>query len=316
MAGTRKTAVAVVLAALALTATACNNNDDSDGKNAAPAAPTTAAATAATNAPADPPAKVSPAVFLEQVTQKTGAAKSAKVAESIAVGSVTMKADGAIAWGDGLQGDLTMDMSGTPGAEKMQSSIGSTAFVYRFVEDGMYMQLGGSALEASNGRHWVHVGYDDMAKMQGGAGGTGSGDQLKKADPVEGVRTLIASGGVTEVGQETVNGKSATHYSGELKLADLAAANGNKLTPEQLDRLKKSLSTAGITSETIDVWVDADQLVVKRTEQADTKMGAMKVTVTYSDYGTPVTTTAPAKSDTIEVTELAKLAKGGAATTG
>ncbi|WBP88356.1 LolA-like protein [Kitasatospora cathayae] len=311
MAGTRKTAVAVVLAALALTATACNDNSASDGKNAAPAAPTTAAA--ATTAPANPPVKVSPAVFLEQVTKKTDAAKSAKVTESITMGSVTMKADGAMAWGGGLQGDMTMDMSGTPGAEKMTDAIGGTAFVYRFTPDGMYMKLGGQALQASDGRHWVHIGYGDVAKLQGGAGagGASSADQFKKADPVEGVRTLIASGTVTEVGKETVNGKPATHYTGVLNVAGMAKANGG-LTPEQFDRMKQSLATLGISSETIDVWVDADQLVVKRTEQADTKAGAMKVTVTYSDYGTPVNTTAPDQGDTIEITELAKLGKSAA----
>ncbi|MFD5465635.1 hypothetical protein ACFWIQ_22780 [Kitasatospora sp. NPDC127059] len=304
MAGTQKAAVAVVLAALALTATACDNND-SDGKNAAPAAPTTAAAATTTTAAA-PPVKVSPAVYLEQVTKKTGAAKSAKIAEEITVGSVSMKADGALAWGDGLQGDMTMDMSGTPGADKMAGSIGGTAFTYRFVQDGMYMKLGGDALKASDGRHWVHVGYDDMAKLQGGAGGAGSADQLKKADPVEAVRSVIASGTVTEVGKETVNGKPATHYTGTLKVADLVAANTNQLTPEQLDHVKQSMTTAGITSETVDIWVDADQLVLKQAAQADTKAGAMKFAVTYSDYGTPVATTAPDKSDTIEITELAK----------
>ncbi|MBD0694279.1 hypothetical protein [Streptomyces sp. CBMA123] len=311
MAGTQKTAVAVVLAALALTATACDNND-SGGKNAAPAAPAGAAAATSAAAPAAPPAKVSPAVFLEQVTKKTGAAKSAKVAEEITIGSVSMKAGGALAWGDGLQGDMTMDMSGTPGAEKMAGSIGGTAFVYRFVQDGMYMKLGGDALKASDGRHWVHVGYDDMAKLQGGAGGAGSADQLKKADPVEAVRSVIASGSVTEVGQETVNGTPATHYTGTLKVSDLAAANANQLTPEQLDHVKKSMTAAGVTSETVDIWVDADQLVLKQAAQADTKAGAMKFAVTYSDYGTPVATTAPAKSDTIEIAELAQLGKNAA----
>ncbi|MFH9351745.1 hypothetical protein [Kitasatospora sp. NPDC017646] len=313
MAGTRKAAVVVVLGALALTATACNDNSDSAGKNAAPAAPTTAAA--ATTQAAAPPAKVSPAVFLEQVTKKTGAAKSAKVTEDITIGRITMKADGAMGWGGGLQGDMTMDMSGMPNADKMTTSIGGTAFVYRFVPDGMYMKLGGDALKASDGRHWVHIGYGDVAKLQGGtaAGGASTADQFKKADPVEGVRTLIASGTVSEVGQETVNGKPATHYTGELNVANMAKANGG-LTPEQLDRMKQSLATMGITSETIDVWVDADQLVVKRTEQADTKAGAMKVTVTYSDYGTPVNTTAPDQSDSIEITELAKLGKNAAAT--
>ncbi|MEV7596470.1 hypothetical protein AB0O91_03675 [Kitasatospora sp. NPDC089797] len=308
MAGTRKTAVAVVLAALALTATACNN--DSGAKNAGSAAPTTAAAGTTAAAPEAAPAKVSPAVFLEQVGKKTGAAKSAKIDEEVTVGGISMKVDGALGWADGLQGEMTMDMAGLPGADKMAAGLGGTAFTYRFVNDGMYMKLGGQFAQVTDGRHWVHVGYDDISKLQGGAN---SADQLKKADPVEAVQALIASGGVTEVGKETVGGKPTTHYTGTLKVADLVAANGNKLSPEQVDRMKKSLSTAGVTSETIDVWVDADQLVVKQAGQADSKAGAMKFSVTYSDYGTPVAATAPDKSDTIEMAELAQLGKNAGA---
>ncbi|MFJ4185724.1 hypothetical protein [Kitasatospora sp. NPDC089509] len=306
MAGTRKTAVAVVLAALALTATACNNND-SDGKNAAPAATGTAAAAATTAAaPTTPPAKVSPAVFLEQVSKKTSEAKSAKITEEVTVGGIPMKIDGSIGWADGLQGDLTVDMSSLPGAEQLTSSMGSSAFTYRFVKDGMYMKLGGQLLQSTDGRHWVHIGFDDMSKMQGGAN---SADQMRKADPVEAVQTLIASGSVTEIGKETVDGKQATHYAGTLKVADLVAANGSKMTPEQVDQMKQKLATAGITTEAIDVWVDSDQLVLKQTGQADTKAGRMTFGVTYSDYGTPIATTAPDKADTIEMADLAKLGK-------
>ncbi|WP_051709232.1 hypothetical protein [Streptomyces sp. NRRL S-350] len=311
MAGTRKTAVAVVLAALALTATACNDNGDS-GKNAAPAAPTGAAApTSAPPAAADAPStgakpvKLTPAVFLEQVTQKTAAAKSAKVDEVIAMGQVTMKGKGAISWADGLQGEIVMDLSGSPLATVLAPVTGGSTVPYRYTKDAMFMRLGGDAVDTFGGRHWLHYSTSDMAKASGG-----SSDQLKSADPVQGVRTLIAGGKVTEVGQETVNGKATTHYSGELSGDDMAGATGTGLTQDQLDQVKANLSAAGITSETIDVWVDDDKLVVKRIEQADTKAGALKATVSYSDYGTPVTTTAPDPSDTVELSELAKLDQG------
>ncbi|MFF7990059.1 hypothetical protein ACFZDG_09745 [Kitasatospora xanthocidica] len=312
MAGTRKTAVAVVLAAVALTATACNDSGG-DGKNAAPAAPTTAAAapttaaapSSATSSAASTPTKVNPASFLEQVTQKTGAAKSAKIDEVIAIGQITMKGKGAVSWADGLQGNITMDLSDSPLGKVLAPVTGGTTAPYRYTKDSMYMRLGGDAVQALGGRHWLHYSKADMAKASGG-----STDQLKSADPVQGVRTLIASGKVTEVGQETVNGKPATHYTGELSANDIAGATGTGLTQEQLDQVKENLTAAGITSETIDVWVDADKLVVKRTEKADTKVGTMNATVTYSDYGTPVTTTAPDPSDTVELSELAALDKG------
>ncbi|MFD0399160.1 hypothetical protein ACFV84_24215 [Kitasatospora sp. NPDC059811] len=58
--------------------------------------------------------------------------------------------------------------------------------------------------------------------------------------------------------------------------------------------------------------MDADQLVVQRSATGDTKAGAFKSTVLYSDYGTPVTAAVPGAADTVELAELAKLGKGGA----
>ncbi|MFE4519104.1 hypothetical protein ACFRMQ_33510 [Kitasatospora sp. NPDC056783] len=305
MAGTRKTAVAVVLAALALTATACNGNDD---EKAAPAAPTTAAGTTATPSAAAPtggakPEKVSPAVYLEQVTQKTGAAKSAKVNESITIGDLAMTGTGAISWADGLQGDLTMDMSDSPMGKMIAVLTGSGSAPYRFAKDGMYLHLGGDGVEALGGKHWVHFSAADLAKTSGG-----STNQFKDADPVEAVRLLIATGKVAEVGQETVDGRATTHYSGVLDADEIAGASAAKgLSQEKLDQLKQKLAAGGITSEQIDVWVDADQLVVKRTETGATKAGRFKASVLYSDYGTAVDTTAPAAADVVEVADLAKL---------
>ncbi|MER7667922.1 hypothetical protein ABTY61_05570 [Kitasatospora sp. NPDC096128] len=304
MAGTQKAAVAVVLAALALTATACNNND-SDGKNAAPAAPTTAAAATTAATQAAPPAKVSPAVFLEQVTKKTGAAKSAKITEEITVGQVTMKGQGAMGWSDGLEADLTMDLTGSPMAKVLEPLTGGPKVHYLYTPDAMYMGLGGEMVQSGGGPHWLRYSKEELAKMSGG-----STDQLQSADPVQGVRTLIAGGQVTEVGPETVNGKAATHYSGEIAAADLIKASGRGVTQEQADRIKQNLDKAGVTSEQVDVWVDADQLVVKRTEHADTKAGPMNVSVSYSDYGTPVIASTPV--DFLTLADLAKLAPGGA----
>ncbi|MGW1175811.1 hypothetical protein ACWD4P_19090 [Kitasatospora sp. NPDC002543] len=304
MAGTRKTAVAVVLAALALTATACDKND----KSAAPAAPTTAAAGSAAPSTAAPaagakPEKVSPAVFLEQVTQKTGAAKSAKVEEVIKVGdAVTMTGQGAVSWADGLEADLTMDLSGSPMGKLVTPITGGPKAHYLYTKEAAFLALGGELLQ-SGGPRWVRYSTADMAKASGGAT-----DQLQSADPVQGVRTLIAGGKVAEVGPETVNGKATTHYSGVLTTADLGKAATQGITQAQADRLKASLDAAGISSEQVDVWVDADKLVVKRTEQAESKAGPVNVTVSYADYGTPVIAATPV--DSIDVADLQKAVDG------
>ncbi|WP_049651981.1 hypothetical protein [Kitasatospora sp. MY 5-36] len=304
MAGTRKAAVTVVLAALALTATACDNDKSAD-KNAAPAAPTTAAAPATPSAAAPTgakPEKVSPAVFLEQVTQKTGAAKSAKVDELIQVGEITMKGQGALSWADGLEADLAMDLSGSPLGKVLAPITGGPKAHYLYTKDAVFLGLGGELLQNS-GPRWVRYTMADMAKASGGAT-----DQLQSADPVQGVRTLIAGGKVTEVGPETVNGKATTHYSGVISAADLAIASTQGITQAQADRIKKGLDAAGIASEQVDVWVDADKLVVKRTEQAESKVGAVNVSVSYSDYGTPVIAATPV--DYIDLADLQKAAAG------
>ncbi|MFJ3791719.1 hypothetical protein [Kitasatospora sp. NPDC090091] len=315
---TRNTAVAVVLAALALTATACNGDDKSG--NAAPAAPTSAAAQPTTATPAAPtptaeptkeaPVKLTPAAYLKLVTEKTGAQTSAKITEEISVGGGRITATGAVSWAAGLQGELQMDMSATPAGKQLSGLTGGSTLTARYLKDGMYMRVGGQAVQELGGKHWLHYSYEDLGKAQGGVGA----NQLKSADPVEGVRTLIASGKVSEAGKETVGGKQTTHYTGELTVADLAAAaGGSGLTDEQLAQVKKNLNAAGVTSETVDVWVDADNLVVKRSEAADTKAGPFKVTVTYSDYGTKVATTAPDPSDVAELADIAGAAKGGTA---
>ncbi|MFJ6616964.1 hypothetical protein ACIQOW_05175 [Kitasatospora sp. NPDC091335] len=318
MAGTRKTAVAVVLAALALTATACNDNADKGAdKNAAPAAPTSAAATTPAGTPSAAPTggakpeKASPAVYLEQVTQKTGAAKSAKITETITIGDNAMKGTGAVSWADGLQGELTMDMSRSPMGKLISVLTGSESASYRFTKDGMYMRVDGDALGALDGKHWLHYSAADQAKASGG-----TTEQFKDADPVDGVRRLIATGKVTEVGDETVAGKATTHYSGVLNADEIAKASGKGLSQEKLDQIKQKLAASGITSERIDVWVDTDQLVVQRTETGDTAAGAFKASVLYSDYGTRVETTAPPASDVAEASALSKAGKGAGTATG
>ncbi|MGA5823281.1 hypothetical protein ACPC54_36125 [Kitasatospora sp. NPDC094028] len=298
-----RSTVAVLLAALALTATACDGKKD-DAK-AAPAPAATAPATA-TDAPSAPPAKVTPAIFLEKVTEKTGAAKSAKIDETITIGGGTIKAKGAASWANGIEADLTMDMSGSPLAKKLEPVTGGPTVQYLYTNVGMYMKLGPDASAELGGHRWLRYTKEDLAKATGT-----QASQFTSIDPVQGVRALIAGGKVTETGQETVNGKAATHYSGELDVADMISVTGSSLSQEQIDKVKANLAANGVTHEKVDVWVDADMLVVKRVEQASTRAGELNVTVGYSDYGTPVIAAEP--YDYIDMRELQKLPEGATA---
>ncbi|MFD8598585.1 hypothetical protein ACFV1L_26630 [Kitasatospora sp. NPDC059646] len=72
-----------------------------------------------------------------------------------------------------------------------------------------------------------------------------------------------------------------------------------------MDELRKTFVAAGISAEHIEVWVTADNLMVKKVEQIQSKAGEIRTTAVYSDYGTPVTTAAPGEGDTVDFTELA-----------
>lgn len=119
------------------------------------------------------------------------------------------------------------------------------------------------------------------------------------------MKSLLASGDVKKVGKEDVRGVSATHYSGTVDVAALTAKN-SELDADQLEQLKKQLSDAGITTETVDIWVDDNDLLVKKTERGEMKTGELNSTVYYSDYGTKVSVERPPADDTVDFAELLK----------
>ena len=57
-------------------------------------------------------------------------------------------------------------------------------------------------------------------------------------------------------------GEKTTHYAGTVAVADLVDKNSS-LTASQLDDLKEQLTQAGVTTETVDIWVDDRDLLVK-----------------------------------------------------
>ncbi|MCZ9345204.1 hypothetical protein NGM37_46425, partial [Streptomyces sp. TRM76130] len=92
---------------------------------------------------------------------------------------------------------------------------------------------------------------------------------------------LLASDDVREVGAERVRGRLTTHHSGTVRDA-----------------------VAGVTGQTVDVWTDDRDLLVKKVEQATTADGELIQTAHYRDYGVRVRAETPPADDTQEVTDL------------
>ncbi|MEV8003818.1 hypothetical protein AB0P10_14240 [Streptomyces parvus] len=286
----RRMGTAVAAAAALTSMAACSGSDSAGGSG---------------KGKADAVAKASPVAALKQVQQKTGGAQSAKVEGTTEMGStMSMKQSGAIGWADGLSGAITVTYTGGTMGEALKKAGGDGSVEARYFKDEYYANAGAGMAANTGGKNWIRYSYKDLAEL-GGASGDVMQDQIQNSTPEEGVKALLASGDVKKVGQEDVRGVSATHYSGTVDVAELTAKNSS-LDAKQLAAFKEQLALAGVTTQTVDIWVDENDLLVKKTERAEMKTGTLNSTLFYSDYGTEVPSEKPEASDTVDFKELLK----------
>lgn len=237
---------------------------------------------------------------LRSVERSTDGADSAKVESTTVMGSeLSLEADGALGWGDGLTGTLTITYTGGTTAETMRD-LGVTSMEARYLPDAYYARMGDAFAEQTGGKHWIRYAYDDLDDLGGGAAANFA-DQMRSATPNQSVKLLLASGDVHKIGEEQVRGKHTTHYSGTVSVSDLADAE-----------LKELLQQAGVTTQTVDIWVDDQDLLIKKIEQGRLATGHLTQTAYYSDYGVQVTAAEPPASDTEDFKELLKKQGGSA----
>ncbi|WDT88850.1 hypothetical protein H0E86_22420 [Streptomyces sp. SCSIO-PteL053] len=286
----RRMGTAVAAAAALTSMAACSGSDSAGGSG---------------KGKADAVAKASPVAALKQVQQKTGGAESAKVEGTTEMGStMSMKQSGVIGWADGLSGAITVTYTGGTMGEALKKAGGDGSVEARYFKDEYYANAGAGMAANTGGKNWIRYSYKDLAEL-GGASGDVMQDQIQNSTPEEGVKALLASGDVKKVGQEDVRGVSATHYSGTVDVAELTAKNSS-LDAKQLAAFKEQLALAGVTTQTVDIWVDENDLLVKKTERAEMKTGTLNSTLFYSDYGTEVPSEKPEASDTVDFKELLK----------
>ncbi|MFB8143832.1 hypothetical protein [Streptomyces parvus] len=294
----RRMGTALAAAAALTSMAACSGSDGAGGSG---------------KGKADAVAKASPVAALKQVQQKTGGAQSAKVEGTTEMGStMSMKQSGVIGWADGLSGAITVTYTGGTMGEALKKAGGDGSVQARYFKDEYYANAGAGMAANTGGKNWIRYSYKDLAEL-GGASGDVMKDQIQNSTPEEGVKALLASGDVKKVGQEDVRGVPATHYSGTVDVAELTARNSS-LDAEQLAAFKEQLALAGVTTQTVDIWVDENDLLVKKTERAEMKTGTVNSTLFYSDYGTEVPSQKPEASDTVDFKELLKqgVTPGGA----
>ncbi|ANP48859.1 hypothetical protein J2Z21_002586 [Streptomyces griseochromogenes] len=252
---------------------------------------------------------VSPIAALRSAEQSTDKAESAKVRGTTSIGTkMSMTMDGAFAWGNGLTGNLTITYTGGQMAEAMRKA-GTSSMQARYLPDAYYAKMSEKFAQHFGGKHWIKYAYDDLAQLGGGSGAYMK-DQMRNTTPNQSVKMLLASGDVKKVGEETVSGQHTTHYAGTVNVADLAEKSSHDLTASQLADLKKQLNQAGVTTDHVDIWINDQNLLVKKTEKAEIAngptAGAMTSTAYYSDYGVKVSAEAPPAGDTKDFKDLMK----------
>ncbi|MFF6993843.1 hypothetical protein ACFY93_02585 [Streptomyces sp. NPDC008313] len=289
----RRVALSIVMVTALTGVAACNSSDDSDASGSS-GKDDRAAHKGTTH--------VSPIAALRSAEKSTDKADSAKVESTTTMGTMmSMKADGALGWGDGLVGNMTITYTGGQLADTMRQT-GSTSMEARYLPDAYFAHMGDKFAEQAGGKHWIRYGYDDLADIAGGSGAYMK-DQMQNSTPNQSVKLLLASGDVKKVGEEKVRGQNTTHYSGTVNVADLADRTSS-LSASQLADLKKQLQTAGITTETVDLWVNDENLLVKKAEKGEMTSGEMSSTAYYSDYGVKVSAEEPPAGDTADFKDL------------
>lgn len=142
-------------------------------------------------------------------------------------------------------------------------------------------------LAQRSGKPWIRVPLDKL----GNAGA--SLDQLSSesqdTNPADQVQQLLASKNIRKLGTETIDGVQTVHYAGSVSTEEAMA----KADPQRRERLRQALEKGGLTSTDYDLWVGPDSLPIKIVAKPNTSAGQMTMTLTYSDYGTPVHITAP-----------------------
>jgi len=112
--------------------------------------------------------------------------------------------------------------------------------------------------------------------------------------PNSSIAPLLASVDLRSLGAGSVDGVRATQYSGTLDAAQVSSMSpADGLTADQVQQIKQSFQRDSVSSETVYVWIDSDNLPVRQGSLVTTDIGTITTTIDYSDWGTAVSITDP-----------------------
>jgi len=268
----RRLVPAAVLA-LALGLSACGSSGGSTS------AATDDGAAAASSQP-------SATTLFADMTEAMGKATSTKVTFESTALTQSVTGSGTFRFGKDSAADLSVMVAGQ----------GNIRIVV--LPDAFYLKLPASA-GLPGGKSWIKLtskGDDALSSAFGPML-----DQLTQSfDPAGNADLLKASTTVTRAGTATVGGVRTTKYTATVDLATVAKAVGGSLAQQY-----RALASSQTNSLDYAIWVGDDSLPRKFSTTVETPQGDVTAVGTYSDWGAPVTVTAPRASEIADTSTMA-----------
>ncbi|MFF7946728.1 hypothetical protein [Streptomyces griseorubiginosus] len=233
---------------------------------------------------------------LARATDRTENLGSAEVRISTATttGAAPITMEGTYSWGGGYAFDVDMDTK----AAQMQKLQHAPTTRMLFVDGAYYYDVDPQPSGPLKGKEWMRIDASAVFGEKGAQAFNGAGG----GSPAASMKGLKYAKNVEDLGKETVDGKSTTHYRARLdqaQLGKLKDAYGDQ------DTLSGAV-TGGASSMTMDVWVGGDDLPVRLKQ----KIGAMTVTMDFEKFGRTAVVKAPPAAETGDLTRVVKDATG------
>lgn len=220
--------------------------------------------------------------------------------------AATVRIQGTVSSSVGGNTTLSGDEKFSPNLEmSMTTQIQGQTMSEVLIGSKFYMDY--PALSAAmGGKPW---GEFDLADDDGSLGSLSSlADTSQEYDPATQIAALVASGNITDIGPETDQGQPCEHFHGQLDATsmlegeDYSQAYVNLLSLSQINSLENMVKTAGVTKESVDVWVGPDQLPVEIKYATQSANGQVVSDMVLSGWGTAAQVGAPPASQVFDLT--------------
>jgi hypothetical protein len=177
------------------------------------------------------------------------------------------------------------------------------------VDDGPDFYFNSPELSATigQGAPWLLIrgeALGSLAQQSGNGGFMRIGGVDSPSGPREQLNLLnAASSDVRSVGQETVRGAVTTRYTGTIDLQRLLDSYRDQLSDKAIDLFNEALAEAK-PQETVDVWIDDQDLIRRESATVSGATGRMTTTIEFYDFGIHPRIDVPPPSEVRDVTPL------------